>query len=178
MSKQNVSVKEGMSAEDFINDGQLDHRYLVPKGPHGISVEEIDRVISETPIYREAREALKDAQRNQVGYGISKYPEPLTADSWTIIESLEHDISETADGLHYKIMLKDQLKKIVEELEIFKRGMGVGKTMVIDSVKNVRYATCTDIEWVERLGKFMYYGETKMGNKVRLNNEEFWFLEE
>lgn len=92
-----------------------DVRYNVPKKDHGFSNQEIDIVIDSTSIYSEAKEELLNAQRRQVGYGMGKYPEALTAESWDIIETLNHDIEETADSLHYKIMLRQKLTKLIKE---------------------------------------------------------------
>lgn len=120
---EEIRIHDPESYQQLINNGLIDDdgntipkenisgdpRYNIPKKDHGFSDEEIDKVIDNNVIYSKAREELKKAQRRQVGYGMSKYPEPLTADSWTIIETLNHDIEETADSLHYKIMLREKL---------------------------------------------------------------------
>ena len=105
--------EELLNAHDEQAKGDV--RYNVPKKDHGFSNQEIDIVIDSTSIYSEAKEELLNAQRRQVGYGMGKYPEALTAESWDIIETLNHDIEETADSLHYKIMLRQKLTKLIEE---------------------------------------------------------------
>jgi hypothetical protein len=73
---------------------------------------QITATIDENEIYRRVRAAINAPQRFQVGYGIDKYPEPLTADTWTIIETLDHIIGETIDKLHYLTMLKIKFEKM------------------------------------------------------------------
>ena len=114
---EEIKKHDPASYQELINNGVVedingDPRYNIPKKDHGFTDEEIDKVIDSNLIYSKAREELKNAQRRQVGYGMSKYPEPLTADSWTIIETLNHDIEETADSLHYKIMLREKLMEL------------------------------------------------------------------
>lgn len=92
-----------------------DTRYNKPKEKVKATVEEIDATIESNEIYRELRDMLLDAQRQQVGYGIDKYPEPLNADTWTLLETLDHSIAESVDKLHYDIMLRNKLRKIAEE---------------------------------------------------------------
>ncbi len=41
-----------------------------------------------------------------MAYGLEKYPEPLNADTWSIIETIDHIIDETIDKLHYLVMLR------------------------------------------------------------------------
>lgn len=109
---------------ELTEDGELlDTRYNEPKGKPRASKEVIDAVIDTNEIYLRSRYAIKqyadkhlvdillDAQREQVGYGIDKYPEPLNKDSWTIEETLEHIISEGIDRLHYENMLILKVKK-------------------------------------------------------------------
>ena len=98
---------------------QADIRYLNPKGPHGLSTETIDRAIDSNPIYREVRDLL-NAQRNQVGYGMTKYPELLNPMSWSMVETLDHKIQEQVDALHYSVMLKQQIIKHLEDKKIEK----------------------------------------------------------
>lgn len=123
---EEIKKYDPASYQELINNGLVDadghsipkeeisgdSRYNIPKKDHGFTNEEVDKVIDNNMIYSKAREELKNAQRRQVGYGMSKYPEPLTADSWTIIETLNHDIEETADSLHYKIMLREKLMEL------------------------------------------------------------------
>lgn len=91
-----------------------DARYNVPKEKPKFSQEEIDAVIGNNPIYKEVKLMLLDEQRGQVGYGMGKYPEPLNDETWGIIETLDHMISEDIDKLHYSVMLKIKLTKLLK----------------------------------------------------------------
>jgi hypothetical protein len=86
-----------------------------PKPKMKISKDQIDAAIESNEIYRRTRDALNDAQREQVGYGMGKYPELLNADTWTILETIKHIKGELVDGLHYLTMLEIKLEKIYEE---------------------------------------------------------------
>ena len=70
-----------------------------------------DAVVEANQIYFEVRRRMIDAQRKQVKYGIAKYPEPLNADTWSTIETIDHIIDETIDKLHYLTMLKIKLQR-------------------------------------------------------------------
>lgn len=94
----------------------VDMRYLNPKGPHGLSNETIDRAIELNPIYTESLNLL----RNQVGYGMTKYPETLNPLSWTMVETLDHKAQEQVDELQYTIMLKHQIIKYLNDHKIEK----------------------------------------------------------
>lgn len=94
---------------------EADTRYNLPRLPPNASEADVEDVIDRTPIYDLTREAILGAQRRQVAYGLDKYPEPLNADTWTIIETIDHIISETADKLHYLTMLKIKLQQGTEE---------------------------------------------------------------
>src|SRR6185437_250793 len=87
MDKEEESYYESRSLAE-----KGDVRYNTPKLEPSANIEDIDKVIASNSIYSEAREELLNAQRRQVGYGMDKYPEPLTADSWTLIETLNHQI--------------------------------------------------------------------------------------
>lgn len=91
-----------------------DPRYNTPKEKPKFSQEEIDAVIGGNPIYKEVKLLLNDAQREQVGYGMGKYPEPLNDETWGVIETLDHIISEDIDKLHYTVMLKVKLMKLLK----------------------------------------------------------------
>lgn len=91
--------------------GESDDRYLVPKELPKVSDDIIDDVINSTEIYKRAKTEILNAQRKQVGYGIDKYPEPLNADTWTTIETIDHIIDESIDKLHYLIMLRIKFEK-------------------------------------------------------------------
>lgn len=83
-----------------------DQRYLKPKPKPTATKEEIDKVIASTEIYKQVSDLMHGAQREQIAYGMGKYPEPLNADTWTIIETIDHILGETIDKLHYLTMLK------------------------------------------------------------------------
>lgn len=102
-------------AMNAIHDSVADTRYNLPRLPPNASEADVEDVIDRTPIYDLTRDAILGAQRRQVAYGLDKYPEPLNADTWTIIETIDHIISETADKLHYLTMLKIKLQQGTEE---------------------------------------------------------------
>lgn len=91
-----------------------DTRYRNPKEAPKASDEMVEETIENTEIYRRAKELILNAQKEQVAYGIDKYPEPLNADSWSIKETLEHKLSESVDRLHYDVMLVIQLEKLLK----------------------------------------------------------------
>lgn len=103
------------------NSESPDIRYKVPKEQPKVPESVIDKVIEETEIYREAKEHILKAQRGQVAYGIEKYPEPLNADTWTIIETIDHAIDESVDKLHYLVMLRIKLEREAIDLEEIKK---------------------------------------------------------
>lgn len=88
-----------------------DERYNEPKSPPTIPEDVITKVINETEIYRRAKTAINTAQRTQVAYGIQKYPNPLNADTWSTVETIDHIISESIDKLHYLVMLRIKLEQ-------------------------------------------------------------------
>lgn len=92
-----------------------DTRYNVPKSTHKASDEAINKAIDETEIYKEAKEWILGAQMGQVGYGIDKYPETLQESSWTILETLDHIIQESVDKLHYEVMLRIKIARMLDE---------------------------------------------------------------
>lgn len=103
----------------------VDTRYNVPKAAPKASSELVEKTIKSTEIYRrarlaimqpqnvtpESRYAMLQAQRKQVAYGIDKYPEPLNADTWSSVETIEHAMDESIDRLHYLIMLNIKLEQ-------------------------------------------------------------------
>ena len=97
-------------------DHIADIRYNTPRPPLMTPKDVIDKAIDNNKIYREVKDLLKDeesreAQRIQVGYGMSKYPETLNDESWSILEALEHIQGELVDGLHYISLLKEKYLK-------------------------------------------------------------------
>lgn len=93
-----------------------DLRYNTPKEKHKASDADIERTIDETEIYRKAKERILKHQQGQVGYGIDKYPEPLTASTWTIFETLDHAMDESIDRMHYFEMLRIKFQGMVDDL--------------------------------------------------------------
>lgn len=85
-----------------------------PKSEMKIPKDQIDAAIESNEIYRRIKDALNDAQREQVGYGMGKYPELLNADTWTILETIKHIKGELVDGLHYLTMLEIKLEMMGE----------------------------------------------------------------
>jgi len=92
-----------------------DSRYNVPKEEPKVSESLIDKTISETEIYRKAKMLIMGAQRKQVGYGLDKYPKPLSADVWDILETIDHIVDESIDKLHYQVMLRIHLERLLAE---------------------------------------------------------------
>lgn len=90
---------------------QSDTRYSVPKEEPKANDTMVDNTIEDTVIYRRAKELILMAQRRQVAYGIDKYPEPLNADTWTTIETIDHIIDESIDKLHYLLMLRIKMEE-------------------------------------------------------------------
>lgn len=86
-----------------------DVRYNVPKQEPKVSEEDITRTIQTTSIYAKAKEVILNAQRRQVAYGLEKYPEPLNANTWSTVETIDHIIDESIDKLHYLVMLRERL---------------------------------------------------------------------
>lgn len=96
-----------------------DPRYNVPKEEPKASKELVEKTIEETQIYHEAKNyILKHAQPKQVAYGLDKYPEPLNANTWSTIETIDHIIDESVDKLHYLVMLRIKLEKQLDEKQL------------------------------------------------------------
>ena len=108
--------KFGKNAEPAGNSryNEGDSRYKAPKKEPSVTDERADQVIDETEIYRRARQAMLDGQRRQVKYGIEKYPEPLNANTWTILETIRHIKEETVDTLHYLTMLEIKFEELAK----------------------------------------------------------------
>lgn len=100
---------ERMLRSKHIEKKFVDTRYNVPKGGPVTEVDVIDTTIASNDIYSRVREGMLNAQRKQVGYGLDKYPEPLNANTWTTVETIDHIIDETIDKLHYLTMLRIKL---------------------------------------------------------------------
>lgn len=121
MTKDGKSVSLDELYEMFKTAGygeKKDSRYNNPKESPKTSEEIITKIIADTEIYRRARYLIASmwsedtrptvlqAQRKQVAYGTEKYPEPLNANTWSIVETIDHAIDESIDKLHYLIMLR------------------------------------------------------------------------
>lgn len=113
------------------------------KEGHNVSREKIREEIAKNPIYSEAMEHYE----NQIGYGISKYPETLNRSTWDLQETLTHEISEIVDQLNYKIMLKqkvDIMRRVVESqgkdgtwnYSEYMHGMYNGMEMMLAMIEN------------------------------------------
>lgn len=120
--KQITDEVEAQMFFNQLNTKQLeqeakDHRYNEPKGKHLAPEEIISETIESTEIYSRAKELILNAQRKQVGYGLDKYPEPLNADTWTTVETIDHIIDESIDKLHYLVMLRLKLEQEEQPVE-------------------------------------------------------------
>lgn len=126
-----------------------DTRYNEPKQSHKAPLSLIDETIENTDIYKRAKEHILNAQRGQVGYGLDKYPEPLNANTWSILESFDHTIDEAVDKLHYLVMARIQMETLMlelEELREFKKAhdgfyYADGKVYDISNAGTVKEAT-------------------------------------
>lgn len=92
-------------------DNGKGYEWGIMKAPPTITDEMVDSVIKENEIYSEAMRHYK----SQIAYGIQKYPESLNAGTWSIVETLEHEIGELVDTLNYKVMLKKKLQLAEEK---------------------------------------------------------------
>lgn len=117
--KENPDVEKRYSvATHFLDEAnkvmshgtEVDTRYNTPKGKPKVSTNVINQTIDNNEIYSRAKEMILKAQQEQVGYGLEKYPEPLNKDTWSVIETIDHSISEKVDDLHYTMMLKIKLE--------------------------------------------------------------------
>lgn len=91
-----------------------DARYLNQKRDPITPDEVADQIIQDNPIYREVHRLMNNAQREQVAYGADKYVETLNVNSWSMVETIDHIISENVDQLHYLVMWKAQVVKALE----------------------------------------------------------------
>jgi hypothetical protein len=107
-------VRELIKPEEPTPDDRGDVRYNQPKEAPKASEELVDETIEDTEIYKRAKERVLQAQRKQVAYGLDKYPTPLNADVWDILETIDHIIDEGVDKLHYLIMLQIHLERMAE----------------------------------------------------------------
>lgn len=109
---------------EFDNKPMGDTRYNVPKTAPNTDKAEVMAEIFTNPIYfdvlklmlnltPEQKEVI-ESQKEQVAYGLEKYPESLNDKSWTIVETISHAMGELADLQHYLAMLKIQLVKLIE----------------------------------------------------------------
>lgn len=105
-------LKMGEQIHKGFEEGlKQDSRYNEPKGAPKTSEKMVDETIQSTEIYRRAKMQIMNAQRKQVAYGLDKYPEPLNADTWSTVETIDHIIDESIDKLHYLNMLRIKLEQ-------------------------------------------------------------------
>lgn len=98
-----------------------DIRYNDPKKKPKATSEQAQEAIESNDIYSRAKAAILKAQEKQVAYGLDKYPEPLTATTWTMLETFDHLIDESIDKLHYLVMLRVKMEDLANaELEELK----------------------------------------------------------
>jgi hypothetical protein len=69
--------------------------------PDEITEEDIDKAIEDSLVYQEANKWL----RQQIAYGLRKYPEPLQHTTWNFKESIKHALLENSDKQHYLSMM-------------------------------------------------------------------------
>lgn len=118
--KQDKQIGEAFA--EGLKEGMGDPRYNKPKQEPKASDELVDQTIEETEIYNRAKELILKAQRKQVAYGLDKYPTPLSADVWDILETIDHILDESIDKTHYLVMLRIHLERIAErQREDFKQ---------------------------------------------------------
>jgi hypothetical protein len=108
MSKAKLINKYEDLAES-IKD-RADTRYNTPKEDPKGDYKDIENVTNSNEIYKRAKLHILKAQNKQVGYGLDKYPEPLNANTWSMIETIDHIIDESVDKLHYLVMLRIKLE--------------------------------------------------------------------
>lgn len=101
--------------EETVPDGAFqDTRYVSPKEEPRASSDRVDEAIASNEIYSMIAQEMELAQRRQIAYGLDKYVETLNPNSWSVVETIDHIISETVDKLHYLAMLKI---KLIQEIE-------------------------------------------------------------
>lgn len=102
-----------------------DARYNEPKQAPKADAELVDNTISATEIYRKTKiivmsdndlttstkEGILKVQRKQVAYGIDKYPEALSPNTWSAVETIDHILDESMDKLHYLVMLTIKMEQ-------------------------------------------------------------------
>lgn len=113
----------GVTPSNLYCDGNEvgDIRYNDPKKKPKATSEQAQEAIESNDIYSRAKAAILKAQEKQVAYGLDKYPEPLTATTWTMLETFDHLIDESIDKLHYLVMLRVKMEDLANaELEELK----------------------------------------------------------
>ena len=113
----------GVNPNNLYCDGNEigDIRYKDPKKKPKATSEQAQEAIESNDIYSRAKAAILKAQEKQVAYGLDKYPEPLTATTWTMLETFDHLIDESIDKLHYLVMLRVKMEDLANaELEELK----------------------------------------------------------
>lgn len=108
--KDNIENNIGKMFGEGLKEGFIDNRYKDPKKAPEASEKLIEETINDTEIYKRAKEIILNAQKGQVGYGMDKYPEPLSANTWSMIETMKHIIEESVDKLHYQVMMLIKLE--------------------------------------------------------------------
>lgn len=138
-----------------------DARYNTPKEEPKTDSAKARETIEETEIYLRAKEHILKAQERQVSYGLDKYPEPLNADTWSTIETIDHIIDESVDRLHYLVMLRikfeQQFDKEMEDFQAAYSSAGVPEVATTMQGADFDGDTATKVEkssslssWVEQ----------------------------
>lgn len=179
---ESIELSKFFSSKDDV-PAHGDERYRNPKQEPKASSEDAEEVIDETEIYKRAKERILKAQQKQVAYGIDKYPEPLNADSWDIIETIDHIMDESVDRLHYMEMLKIKMERATEEHDLLMKGSGVGQdwdgeawhvgnghkgcNLSFDELHEVGYKAIPKIDFVNEDVKFDIDGDSVVSHLGR-----------
>lgn len=143
MKENDIEKIIGDSFSKGLKQGFEDTRYKKPKKDPKASKKLVEETIDNNDIYKWAKEIILNAQKDQVAYGIDKYPEPLSSSTWTMIETMKHIIEESVDKLHYEVMLLIKL-----ELEA-KGEFDKARNLLKDDVKSILYADNEAIEYAK-----------------------------
>lgn len=153
-----------------------DARYNEPKEAPKADEKLVEETIEQTEIYRRAKELILKAQKKQVAYGLDKYPTPLSADVWDILETIDHILDESIDKTHYLVMLRIHLERMASKPQMVPN---------FDTEIQELYIVMHGYEEESRIADFTFYTEVdKVRERVALLNEleksessdMYWFL--
>lgn len=153
-----------------------DARYNEPKEAPKADEKLVEETIEQTEIYRRAKELILKAQKKQVAYGLDKYPTPLSADVWDILETIDHILDESIDKTHYLVMLRIHLERMASKPQMVPN---------FDTEIQELYIIMHGYGEESRIADFTFYTEVdKVLERVALLNEleksepsdMYWFL--